>query len=253
MKIGRRGKYSMQGDDDTNRQRLPARSRRASIRATKPHQKSQSGIPSKYIVDHLERHLDTTTWGSLLGLLVHHSRRDIHRLGIFVYQVLKYFCLPPCTFTRLSQTQYVMFKWLMLIYLQISWFWSKERGLLLQFPYFGCGPDCSRTIACRISWFRFGLVHAVSFYIVQICFFSNQNVKDEIIWYFVETSCWLKTGSNEKPVLQLSVQHLVHTADKPIYCRLQYHCSKIRTKLYILLKHIYNIFSSQNGSNANFR
>ena len=37
-------------DDDTYKHRLPTRRRRASIRATKPHQKIQSGIPSKYIV-----------------------------------------------------------------------------------------------------------------------------------------------------------------------------------------------------------
>ena len=36
--------------DDTYKHRLPTRRRRASIRATKPHQKIQSGIPSKYIV-----------------------------------------------------------------------------------------------------------------------------------------------------------------------------------------------------------
>ena len=66
----------MQGDGNTDRQRLPARSRRASIRATKPHQKSQSGIPSRYIVDPLERHL-VGDHLEALGLLVDHLERHL--------------------------------------------------------------------------------------------------------------------------------------------------------------------------------
>ena len=39
-------------NDDTDRQRLQARRRRANMRATKPHQKSHSGIPSRYCMVH---------------------------------------------------------------------------------------------------------------------------------------------------------------------------------------------------------
>ena len=62
----------MRDDENTDRQRLPARRRRASIRATKPHQKSQSGIPSKYIVDHSTAvgeprgNYSGITWGATL-------------------------------------------------------------------------------------------------------------------------------------------------------------------------------------------
>ena len=106
----------------------------------------------------------STLWNTWITLLEDHyldylcTTRDRIFIELDFVFIKSWILLPPSTFTRLSQTQCDMFK-----YLQISWFWSKEKGLLLQFPYFGCGPDCSRTIACRISWFRFGLVHAVSF------------------------------------------------------------------------------------------